>query len=274
MHGELAVSGVCYSVSQLKLFEQCPLRYRYYYIERIKSIIQSIESFVGIRVHETLEHLYTCLREGILLPVGDVLTHYRRRWESKWHRSIQFSNPQHNREWYRRYGEKCVRHYYMRFYPFDQLEETTVDVEWFFEIFLDPDKHYRMRGHVDRISCTQEGFFTVHDYKTSRFVPRLKHLVHDPQPGVYQLAVQHAFPEAQAIKASWHYLARRRELHPTLSPTQLEQLRCLLIKKIDQIEYTSEFAPRPSPACKGCQYQQDCGAFEEYQAKQLTGSVA
>jgi RecB family exonuclease len=264
----VAADEVCYSVSQLKMFEQCPLRYRYHYVERARNLIQTIESFVGARVHETLEYLHSRLHEGCLLPISDVVTDYRRRWENKWHRSIRITRASYHRDWYRKYGEKCVRHYYSRHYPFQQDGETTIAIEWSFNISLSEESGYRMKGHVDLLSKQEDDSFIVHDYKTTPIVPRLKRLVRDPQPGVYQLAVQQSFPEARKVTASWHYLATKRELHPTLSARQLNQLKCLLIQKIDQIEETSDFAPRTSPACHSCEYKEQCPAFEEYNAKQ------
>lgn len=266
MSDGLSVSDVSYSVAQLKLYKQCPLRYQYVHIEKIKSAIQSVESFVGQRVHEALELLYSALRDGMLLPIGDVVTHYRRRWEQLWHRAVRVRHPHNGREWYRRYGEKCVRHYYTRYYPFNGAE--TVGVEWSFEVTLAQDSRYKMRGHVDRLT-REDDRFTVHDYKTSPYVPKLQTLVQDPQPGLYQLAVQRSFPEAREVDASWHYLAPKRELKPTLSHQQLEQLQCRLIQQIDELQQTTHFAPRTSPACYRCEYRESCPAFAEYHAKRM-----
>jgi len=266
---ELSISDVSFSVAQLKLYRQCPLRYRYVYVDQIKSAIQTVESFVGQRVHETLELLYDRLHDGVLLPVGDLLTHYRRRWESLWHRAVRVSHPKNGREWYRRYGEKCVRHYYTRYYPFREDGEMTVDIEWSFEITLNGDRHYRMWGHVDRLTRDDADRFTVHDYKTSPYVPKLRTLVQDPQPGLYQLAVQKLFPEARQVEASWHYLGSKRELKPTLTELQLEQLKCRLIQRIDELQQTTHFAPRTSKACYGCEFRETCPAFAEYHAKRM-----
>ena len=47
-----------YSHSRLSAFEKCKLQYRYRYIDRIKRDTQSIEAFMGNRVHDALEKLY------------------------------------------------------------------------------------------------------------------------------------------------------------------------------------------------------------------------
>ena len=53
-----------YSYSQLNTFNNCPQKYKIIYIDKIKSNNESIEAFVGKRVHETLEWLYSDLENN------------------------------------------------------------------------------------------------------------------------------------------------------------------------------------------------------------------
>ena len=47
-----------YSHSRLSTFENCPLKFKYTYIDKIETgIEESIEAFLGSRVHEALEKL-------------------------------------------------------------------------------------------------------------------------------------------------------------------------------------------------------------------------
>lgn len=261
-----------YSVSQLKLYEQCPQRYWYYYVDRLRPIHQMVESFVGARVHESLEYLYLHLKAQELPPVSDVLRFYFRRWEQKWSNTIRILNRKRGREWYRRYGEKCLRRYYVGHYPFREPGSHILEVEWPFQIVLDQRGQYIMRGHVDRLNRHDDDSFTVHDYKTSPRIPAKKKLLHDLQPGVYQLAVSKIFPEAKKVMVSWHYLATQKEIRPTLSMSQLDQLQQQLIRQIEKIEGDSDFAPQPSRACRTCEYRQVCPARDEVDRLLLTSS--
>jgi putative RecB family exonuclease len=48
-----------YSHSRLRCFEQCPARFKFQYIDKVETEEeQSVEAFLGSRVHETLEKLY------------------------------------------------------------------------------------------------------------------------------------------------------------------------------------------------------------------------
>ena len=47
-----------YSHSRLSTFEQCPYKFKLKYIDNIESEIpQTVEAFLGSRVHETLESI-------------------------------------------------------------------------------------------------------------------------------------------------------------------------------------------------------------------------
>ena len=47
-----------FSFSQISSFEMCPMQYKLIYIDGVKRKYESIESFMGKRVHSVLEWLY------------------------------------------------------------------------------------------------------------------------------------------------------------------------------------------------------------------------
>ena len=47
-----------WSHSLLSMFENCPRQFHYRYVERRPAPFESIETFLGKRVHEVLERLY------------------------------------------------------------------------------------------------------------------------------------------------------------------------------------------------------------------------
>ena len=52
------MSSKTYSYSRLNTFKNCPHQYKIIYIDKIKKQDESIEAYMGKRVHETLEWLY------------------------------------------------------------------------------------------------------------------------------------------------------------------------------------------------------------------------
>jgi len=73
-----------YSHSKICCFEQCPLRYKFQYIDKIKTEIeQSVEAFLGSMVHEALEKLYTDLKFQKVMKLDEVLDFYNELWQEK-----------------------------------------------------------------------------------------------------------------------------------------------------------------------------------------------
>ena len=53
-----------YSHSRLSSFDNCPKQFHFRYVLKIPSETESIEAFLGKRVHEVLERLYVFVRDG------------------------------------------------------------------------------------------------------------------------------------------------------------------------------------------------------------------
>ena len=63
-----------YSHSRLSTFEQCPLKFKFAYIDKIETEIEeTIEAFLGSRVHEALEKLYKDLKFQKLNTLKELL---------------------------------------------------------------------------------------------------------------------------------------------------------------------------------------------------------
>src|SRR2546427_13121775 len=70
-----------YSHSRLSTYEKCPLQHRYRYLDRIRRDTQSIEAFLGNRVHETLERLYCDLLASRTSSLDELLALYHKSWD-------------------------------------------------------------------------------------------------------------------------------------------------------------------------------------------------
>ena len=117
-----------YSPSRLASFEDCPRKFHYRYVQKLPVETESIEAFVGKRVHEVLERLYQFTHRGMVPSLARVLDRFRALWDEAWEperiRIVREGlEPQH----YRANGERCLTNYYRRHYPFDHGETLGVD---------------------------------------------------------------------------------------------------------------------------------------------------
>ena len=78
---------VIYSHSRLSSFEQCPLKFKFRYIDKLKpEIEQSIEGFLGNQVHDTLEWLYNEIlagKPGEEFQLDEIIHKYADSWTKK-----------------------------------------------------------------------------------------------------------------------------------------------------------------------------------------------
>lgn len=254
-----------YSHSRLSTFEDCPKRFYYRYVQRIPSTTEGIEAFVGKRVHEVLERLYIAARKGLVPSLAKVVFRYNQLFEEHYDADkIRIVRRGTQVDFYRSYGERCLRDFYLRHYPFDGNE--TLGVEERVQFALDERGEYRVQGIIDRLVRGRDGGIEIHDYKTSRRMPTQQELDGDRQLGLYQIGLARRFPK-QPIRLVWHFLRHDRLHRSTRSPEQLESLREETIAAIDRVRAEYEFKPRPSGLCDWCEYNDRCPSYPRRQGR-------
>lgn len=250
--------GTVYSHSRLSSFENCPRQFFYRYVEKLPVESESIEAFVGKRVHEVLERLNRFVERGQVPSLGKVIERFRALWSEHFDgeriRIVRAENPA---DAYRELGERCLSNHYRRHYPFDRDE--TLGIEERVTFALDAEGRYRMQGIVDRIVRAADGAIEIHDYKTGRWVPTQQALDQDRQLALYQIGVSQAHGDAP-VRLVWHYLMRDQMRTSTRTAEQLDALRTATAARIDEIEAEQSFDPRPSALCSWCEFREACPA--------------
>ena len=252
--------GTIYSHSRLSSFENCPKQFEFRYVQKIPSESESVEAFVGKRVHEVLERLYLFVGRGQVPGVEKVVERYQRLWEETYDpervRIVREGTPL---AYYRELGERCLRSYYLSHYPFD--EDETLGVERRVVFPLDEIGDYRMQGIIDRISRAGDGAIEVHDYKTGARVPSQRVLDEDRQLALYQIGLAREFGEETPFRLVWHYVAKNRTCVSTRSPDDLARLRETTIARIEEIQTAEAYPARKSGLCGWCEYRERCPLF-------------
>ena len=246
-----------YSHSRLSCFEQCPQRYKFAYIDKVKTDIeQTIEAFTGSRVHETLEKLYRDLMHEKLNTIEDLTNHLNTNWEKNWNDSIIIVKKDYTPENYKKMAQRYIHDYYKKYYPFDQ--DRTLALEQRIVIPLDDTNKYTLQGYIDRVSDHGNGVYGIHDYKTSRTLPLPDAAKKDRQLALYALGIQKRYPDVKDIHLIWHFLAFNKTLHSTRTTEELKDLKQTTITLIKQIEETTDFPTKTSPLCPWCEFRTLC----------------
>ena len=245
-----------YSHSQLSTYETCPHRYKLAYIDKIEVETEGIEAFMGSRVHDALEKVYRDLKVTKLNTLEEILSFYHQDWEKNWNEMIQIVRKDYSAEDYRRLGEKCIRNYYGRYYPFDHGK--TLGLEEYISFPLEEEKDYWIRGYIDRVTLVDSSVLEIHDYKTSNRLPTQGDVDSDRQLAFYQMGVSEKWQGVQEVKLIWHYLTFDTEIHSSRTPDELHQLRRTTMELIRRIETDRQFLPKEGPLCNWCDYQGFC----------------
>ncbi len=252
-----------YSHSRLGTYEKCPLQYRYRYVDKIKRDTQSIEAFMGNRVHEALETLYRDLLASKRPTLDALLTLYHASWDEKFSDKITIVRTELPPGHYRRIGADCITSYYRRHHPFDD-DGTTLGLEERVTLSLDDGGRYQLQGYIDRLVRRGPGVYEVHDYKTSSGrLPSEADLRRDRQLTIYRMAVANRFPEAREIRLVWHYLVFGQRVTSDRTTEEIERHPRQMIGLIDTIEKARDFPPRVSALCSWCEYRDICPAQKD-----------
>jgi len=246
-----------FSHSKIDSFESCKLKFRYRYIDKIKVEVEdTIETYLGSRVHDTLEKLYRDLKFERRLALEELLDYFNAKWTENWNENIKIVKKEYSSENYRKMGERYIRDYYNRHKPFD--EGKIIGLETQDRLPLDAERKITYHIRIDRLMDMGNGLYEVHDYKTNNKLPVQDSLDEDRQLAMYSLWVKSHFKDFKKIRLVWHYVAFDKELESFRSDEQLEVLKADVLKKIKDIESTEDFPPHVSHLCQWCLYQDIC----------------
>ena len=244
-----------YSHSQLSMYEQCPLKYKLCYRDRIKRDVTTIEAFLGNVVHDTLKKCYD-MRRATPMSLDALLPCYDDLWQREWNDSIVITRQDTTADDYRAHGHRMLEAYHKRYAPFDSDVTLGTEVRVIFS--LDDDNKYRLQGYIDRLSRAADSVYEIHDYKTSAHLPGQEDADRDRQLGLYHIGVCRQWPDFRDIRLVWHYLAFDTELRSSRSNEAISRLTADTTRIIDKIEADEDFPPHESNLCEWCEYPDLC----------------
>lgn len=233
------------SYSALNTYQICPLKYKFQYIDKIRTP-KSKEAVFGTLIHSTLNFVHT---PGILSPTMEqALDHFSKNWNSD-----VFESEQEERAAFSQ-GVEIIRRYYK---DNDISKINIVALESPFQIKLG---EHTVSGIIDRIDRTEDGYEIV-DYKTAKKMPSQEKVDNDVQLTIYLQAFLERYPEERKnldkVKVSLYFVKHGAKLSSTRTQEQLNNVDQMFLDAIKNIE-ESEFEPVLNPLCDWCDFQDRC----------------
>jgi RecB family exonuclease len=237
------------SFSSLETYKNCPLKYKYQEIDKIKTS-KSKEAVFGTILHSTMKFIHT---PGILSPTLEQAMEF---FSSTWNPAV-FDSPEEERAAFVQ-GVKIIQDYYQRNNP---ANYNIVSLESRFQIEIGtPDNKHIVSGIIDRIDRTKDGFEII-DYKTTKKMPTQENVETSAQLTVYLQAFLSFYPEEKnnldKLKVSLYYLKHGVKLSAKRNERQLQENEQAFLEIIKLIE-EKKFEPNISPLCDWCGYQNIC----------------
>jgi putative RecB family exonuclease len=265
------------SYSSYRTYLECPLRWKYLYIERRPETPKGYFTF-GRVVHSVLEEVVrplvvpsarrrdggesqTTLQDwsdhgqaasappgaGPVMPPEQLLALYERLWSAEGYGSKD------EEERYRALGRELLLRYR------DRLEvepPSPVAVEEHLEARWDG---LSVHGYIDRIDRTPDGGLEVLDYKTSRELSAVDAFSSD-QLSLYQVLVERSYRAPVERLTLLHLRSLTPLRTPPRGPHVLEPLHQRMGEVADGIREEA-YEPTPGPHCARCDFRPICPEF-------------
>lgn len=260
---------VVYSFSQLGLYQQCPKKYQFRYLEGLeKSFETTPDLLLGTSVHSSLERFYQQLNIYKKPQKSDLVEYFdiqrskslQENWEKivmKWDQTLDD---------YQRRGQHYLSDYYDLHTPFENIKIVGTELLLHFTLEDWPNAP-KFRGIVDRLDKDWENFI-INDYKTNKNLPPEQKDEYREQLTLYAQGIRQKYGKYfKNIKARLHYLhfwlVDEREItNENLDP--ILQKYKNLISEIETARFDhnmgveNAFPTNQNPYCKYCEYQMLC----------------
>ena len=236
------------SYSALETYKNCPLKYKYQYVERLKRPKGEAAVF-GSLVHAVLQYMY---KGGAVPPTKEeMVDFYSRSWKSEHYEDEKYEQLRFQE------GLKMLTDFYEKHPP---GEAKVVDLESRFMVKIkDKDETHILSGIVDRIDKNEDGSFEVVDYKTGKRLPSQEMVDDNMQLSIYWMALKERWPkkDPKDIKVSLYFLKHGEKISSERTEEQIVKMREEILKTIAEIE-KGDFEPIPSALCDYCEYRDMC----------------
>jgi len=265
------------SYSAIDTYLQCPQKYKFQEIDRIR-VPKSFEAIFGTIIHETLK--FTFERNPLYPTLDEVINHFREHWPTHDVLTKSATNDPLKRplspdeeKIYFEEGVRMLKRFYEKNAPWNF---SVVDLESRFEVLLQDEKtgeSHILAGIIDRIDKHPDGTYEIIDYKTSKRMPSQDMLDRNLQLSLYSLGLNKRWPHIniEDIKLSLYFLKHEEKLTTKRNLEAIEKTKAHILKTIAEIQERlkehKEFEPMPSVLCNWCEYRPQCPAWRHLYRK-------
>lgn len=227
-----------YSYSRIDVFQKCPMKFMFKYINKYKTKSSSVALEIGTLCHEILEKKFEYLRDG---------------------KSVQYKKLQ--KEFLLKIKEiNYGLEYIEKINIFSKRILKKEDLGEWMVLDVEQDINFKFNGYdmiakIDRIDVNKNGDFRVIDYKTNKDLYEDKDLKTPLQMYIYALAIKEKYGK-YPIEFGYDMIFHN-EIQLAMSngwdKRGLKKLESIFDNMLLCID-VDEFYPKPTPLCHFCEY--------------------
>ena len=263
-----------YSVSQIQVYLQCPLKYRYRYVDKIPTpeFVETTDTLLGTLVHESLQNLYnninifkTPSKEEFIADYYNLRTKKEREMAENWWEILNHHSDLMIDDFKRRW-EFYLSRYYDKHTPFKDIQVVSTEKQISFQL----DEWINFLWFIDRLDKVWDTF-VINDYKTNKNLPTEEKDQYVEQLTLYWLWIQQKYAKYfKNLKAKLYFLHFDIEDEWDITQEKLDEIKNKyldIIKEIEQkkLQYAmwskKLFEANQSSLCSWCDYQTICPLF-------------
>lgn len=263
-----------YSVSQIQVYLQCPLKYRYRYIDKIPTpeFVETTDTLLWTLVHESLQDLYnninifkTPSKEEFIRNYYALRDKKEKETAENWWEILNHHSDLTIDDFKRRW-EIYLSRYYDKHTPFKDLQVISTEKQISFQL----DEWINFLWFIDRLDKVWDTFI-INDYKTNKNLPTEEKDQYIEQLTLYWLWIQQKYAKYfKNLKAKLYFLHFDIEDERDITKEKLDEIRNKYLNIIREIEQNKVqyamwskkiFDANQTPLCAWCDYQSICSLF-------------
>ena len=238
------------SYSRLSKFEQCPLAFRFSYIDKLKAE-PGVPLRFGKLIHAVLEVL---VREHMEAERTSPLTEeralelYRQGWAAEGMAGMELFQE----------GVEMLQAFVRDQGELDHRDVLAIEREFRLKV-----GRFTVLGFIDRVDWVDDETVEVIDYKTNRMLFTRDEVDSSLQLSLYHIAARQLWPWAKKIKLTFHMLRHGIRMRTERTPEQLEAALAYVETMGGMTEAATEFPARLNANCVWCDHKRNCPAYAD-----------
>jgi len=239
-----------FSFSQLEIYKNCPLQYKYQYVLKIPTTPTAAESF-GVTIHQTLQQFYQAYQNDSVVDFNLLIEIYKKNWVP-----VGYSSLAHERRM-KKEGERILKDFISNFHP---PKGKILALEKMFKIKIDKDLF--LNGKIDRIDEIDDKKIEVIDYKTGK-IPKERELKKNLQLSIYALAATDRGilnKKLNQVVLTFYFLNEGKKISFQKDEEEIEKVKEVIKNLVSEIKQ-EKFEPNVGVWCDFCPFKIICEAW-------------